>query len=348
MAKISAGGGQLNLVYVNDNDPGYTRKPWGRGFSYFHPDGMRVRDKGLRERFTALAIPPAWTDVWICLEPHGHIQVTGRDDADRKQYIYHPAWVEMQNQAKFERVHQFGLALADIRAHVDADLRKHKLSRAKVLALTISLLDETYMRIGNSSYTAENGSFGLTTLRDEHANVSGTHVKFKFTGKSGVDRSINLKDRRLARLVKACQELPGQRLFQYVDEEGEVQTVNSSDVNDYLRQIAGEEFSAKDFRTWAGTVQAVRALQKLGDPENEQEGEKNIVEAVKEVAETLGNTPAICRKYYIHPAVFDAYLSGDLVKTYRGEYKTNEANVNAVCEATALCVLNMMGYGKFA
>ncbi|MCB0105842.1 MAG: DNA topoisomerase IB [Caldilineaceae bacterium] len=334
----------INLVYVNDDDPGYARKRCGRGFTYFHPDGTRVQDQALRNRFAELAIPPAWTDVWICLEPNGHIQATGRDDADRKQYIYHPDWEAMRNEAKFARIYQFGKVLPTIRDVVDADLRKHHLPREKVLALTVALLDQTHIRIGNSSYTRQNGSFGLTTLQDDHAEISSTRVVIEFSGKSGVEHHIDLRNPRLARLVKACQELPGQRLFQYEAEDGAISAVESGDVNNYLRTIAGEAFSAKDFRTWAGTVAAAQALLAMPTTEAEGEREQNIVTAVKAVAEELGNTPAVCRKYYIHPAILDAYLSGKLREASRQTARSNAGEQNA--EAVVLRVLETMGYGE--
>ncbi|MEZ4616048.1 MAG: hypothetical protein R2867_11180 [Caldilineaceae bacterium] len=335
----------IDLVYVSDEEAGYQRKKRGRGFTYFHPDGSRVQDEALRARFAALAIPPAWTEVWICLEPNGHIQATGRDDAGRKQYIYHPNWEEMRDQAKFARVYQFGQALPAIRAAIDSDLRKHNLPREKVLALTVALLDQTHIRIGNSSYMQQNGSFGLTTLQDDHAEISSNHVVFEFSGKSGVEQHIDLQDRRLARLVKACQELPGQRLFQYENDDGTVTAVESGDVNGYLRAIAGEEFSAKDFRTWAGTVAAVEALVTADNAATAtKEREQQIVEAVKQVADVLGNTPAVCRKYYIHPAILDAYLAGDLSKSYRRMAKKAENDLQQAYEATVLQILKQMGY----
>lgn len=336
----------VDLVYVSDEEPGYTRRKQGRGFSYFHPDGTRVQEPMLRARFEELVIPPAWTDVWICIEPNGHMLATGRDDADRKQYIYHPLWEEMRNLAKFARLYEFGRALPKIREQVDTDLRKHNLPREKVLALAVALLDETHIRIGNSVYMKQNDSYGLTTLQDDHAETTSTRITFEFTGKSGVEREINLRNPRLARLVKACQELPGQRLFQYEDEAGTVCAVESGDVNSYLREIVGEEFSAKDFRTWAGTVEAVKVLQTIGMGETEKESEQNIVEAVKQVAESLGNTPAVCRQYYIHPAILDGYLSGDLGKIYKRISKKRKDKTGDPAEETVLQLLKKMGYGE--
>lgn len=336
--------GSKNLVYVADSEPGYSRKKRGRGFTYFHPDGQRVRNRSMRDRFAAMVIPPAWTGVWICLEPNGHIQATGRDDAGRKQYIYHPLWEEMRNEAKFERVYHFGRALPAIRKRVDTDLRKHNLPRDRVLALVVALLDETHIRIGSDAYAKQNGSYGLTTLTAGHAGITGTGVTFEFTGKSGVEHSVDLKNPRLARIVKACEELPGQRLFQYED-GGQIQNVESGDVNDYIRDVAGEEFSAKDFRTWAGTVAAGAALREMGLPKSEKEREKKIVEAVKLVADELGNTPAVCRKYYVHPAILDAYLTGDLGKTYNRAKKRSADDARELDETVVMLLLKKMGYG---
>ncbi len=335
-------------MYVSDEEPGFTRKKRGRGFSYFHPDGKMIRNESLRERFNALVIPPAWTDVWICVEPNGHILATGRDDADRKQYIYHPEWEEMQNEAKFERVYEFGKTLPKIREKVDEDLRKHNLPQQRVLALVVALLDETHIRIGSSIYTEKNGSYGLTTLQNGHAEVNSKRVVFEFVGKSGVEQSVDLNNPRLARILKACQELPGQSLFQYKEDDGEVQTVDSDDVNAYIREIIGEDFSAKDFRTWAGTVAAVEALKDLDLSESKNKGEKNIVEAVKQVAEKLGNTPAVCRKYYIHPAILDSYLSGDLNKVSQkvAKQQKDKEDLQKLNEVTVERVLKNMGYGS--
>jgi DNA topoisomerase-1 len=302
------------LLYVNDSTPGYQRKRWGRGFTYLDPAGNHVDDPAMRERFEALVIPPAWTEVWICRSSRGHIQATGRDEAGRKQYIYHPRWEEVRDQVKFDRLLPFGEALPRLREQVDADLRKRTLSHDKVVAIVVRLLEETLIRIGNPMYERRNNTYGLTTLHDDHIDVEGAHVIFKFEGKSHKEREVTLRDRRLARLIKQCQELPGQRLFQYVGDDGELRAVGSSEVNAYLRTVTGCDFSAKDFRTWGGTVAAIDALQRLGPGETGKERERNIVQAIKDVADELGNTPAVCRGYYVHPAIIQSYQTGDLLQ----------------------------------
>lgn len=304
---------QYGLRYVSDEQPGYRRKRWGQGFTYFDAEGNHVRDEGLRQRFISLVIPPAWTEVWISPDENGHIQVTGRDAKGRKQYIYHPRWEELRNLNKFGQMTAFGQALPSIRARVEEDLRLRGLSRPKVLALVVRLLDNTLIRVGNREYARRNNSYGLTTLQDEHLEIEGSRLFFRFMGKSGKEQEVRLFDPRLARLVKRCQELPGQHLFQYVDENGECcRNVDSSDVNDYLSEITGRDFTAKDFRTWGGTVLAAVELYELGPGENDRDQQKNVVAAVKYVAAALGNTPAVCRGYYIHPALLEAYQDGSL------------------------------------
>lgn len=295
------------LCYVCDEQPGFQRRRCGRGFVYLDDKGQRITSPDQGQRFQSLVIPPGWTQVWICPDPSGHIQVTGRDDLGRKQYIYHPRWEELSNQKKFDRMIPFGDALPGLRAHLDADLRRRYLPREKVLALVIKLLEETLIRVGNAQYTEQNGSYGLTTLCDRHIEVHGASVHFEFRGKSGVEREIDICDRRLARLVKECQDLPGQRLFQYLDDDGAAQSVGSSDVNTYLREVTGAPITAKDFRTWGGTVTALRALHQLGPCEDEKQHKRNVVAAIRQVAERLGNTPTVCRNYYVHPAVVAAY-----------------------------------------
>jgi DNA topoisomerase I len=300
------------LRYVSDDEPGYARRRQGRGFSYLDPKGKRVTGERLRARFEALVIPPAWTDVWICRDEKGHIQATGRDDAGRKQYIYHPLWGEVRNQAKFSRMILFAEALPQIRARVDQDLRKRTLSREKVLAIVVRLLEATHIRIGNQEYARRHGSYGLTTLADEHLQIAGSTLCFEFVGKSGKEHRVDIQDRRLAHHVKQCQDLPGQALFQYYSGDGNLRTLDSGDVNDYLRTLTEENFTAKDFRTWAGTVLALDELYERGEAPDEKSAKKNIVETVKAVAEQLGNTPQVCRTYYIHPLIFDAYQTGEL------------------------------------
>ena len=299
------------LRYVNDDDPGISRRRQGRGFSYRDPDGRIVRDAARLRRIRALAIPPAWSEVWICPDERGHIQATGRDARGRKQYRYHRLWREVRDEAKFERTIAFAEALPSLRQRVEQDLGLRGLPRAKVLAAVVRLLEMTLLRVGNEEYAKQNRSFGLTTLRDRHADVRGSRFKLSFRGKGGKRHDVGLSDRRLARIVRQCQEVPGQRLFQYVDEEGQPQAIDSDDVNQYLREAMGLEFSAKDFRTWAGTVLAAKALQALQE-EADGTPRSSLVRAVEDVARRLGNTPAVCRRCYIHPAVIDAHIDGSL------------------------------------
>jgi DNA topoisomerase-1 len=301
------------LRYVRDDLPGYRRVRRGKGFSYLDPQGKVVHDPRERARFQALAIPPAWTEVWISMDPNGHIQATGRDARGRKQYIYHPLWEEARKESKFHRLVPFGAALPEIRAQVEEDLRARKLTLQKVTALVVKLLDETLIRIGNREYARQNQSYGLTTLEMEHVDISGSQIVFQFRGKSGKEQRVRLRDRRLVNLVKRCEELPGQQIFKYLDEEGNCcQAVNSEDVNRYLREVSGQEFSAKDFRTWGGTTLAAVELYETGPAGTEKEAKKNITAAIKRVALALGNTPSVCRQYYVHPAVLEAYLDGSL------------------------------------
>ena len=303
------------LRHVADDIPGITRRRAASGFDYRDPDGNLIRDFAILSRIKALAIPPAWTAVWICPFPNGHIQATGRDARGRKQYRYHPRWRQTRDETKFDRMLMFSRVLPRIRARVDADLRRHGLPRERVLAAIVRLLELTLFRIGNSEYSKANNSFGLTTLRNRHAAVTGDTIRLAFRGKSGVWNEGRVSDRRLARIVKTCRDLPGHDLFQYVDDAGHRHTVGSSDVNDYLREISGEDITAKDFRTWAGTFLAAMALQELGPAVSRARPQATLVRAVEQVARHLGNTVAVCRKCYIHPAIFDGYLDGTLVKT---------------------------------
>lgn len=296
------------LVYVTSEDAGLSRKRSGAGFSYRNAQGRAVRDKATLARIKSLAIPPAWTDVWISADANGHVQATGRDARGRKQHRYHPHFREVREAAKFDRLAMFAQALPALRKRIDADMRKHGLPREKVLAAIAHLLDTTLIRVGNDEYAKSNKSYGLTTLKDQHAKVEGDKLRFVFTGKSGKSWKLTVRDRRVAKIVKAAQELPGQRLFQYEDEAGEVQRVTSTDVNEYL----GEDITAKDFRTWGGTVLAAAALQELGDADTQTLAKANLKSAIETVSQSLGNTPAICRKCYIHPGLMDAYLAGEL------------------------------------
>ena len=302
------------LRYVSDTMPGITRHPGKDGFHYTLGNGDAVVDEAILARIKALAIPPAWTDVWICARDNGHLQATGRDARGRKQYRYHARWRSVRDEVKYERMLNFGLALPAIRREVDAAMKLPGLPREKVLATVVCLLQMTMMRIGNEEYARTNKSFGLTTLRNRHVRIDGSEVQFKFRGKSGVVHALKVEDRRLARILQRTRDLPGQELFQYLDEDGASHGVDSADVNEYLRAISGEDYTAKDFRTWSGTVLAALALAECEAVESEAHAKRNIVRAIELVAERLGNTPAICRKCYVHPAVLDAYLTGSVLQ----------------------------------
>jgi DNA topoisomerase I len=292
-----------------DDRPGITRRRTARGFSYRGPDGKPIRDAQTLERIRKIAIPPAWTDVWICPYPNGYLQATGRDARGRKQYRYHAQFRARRDTAKFERLIAFARVLPAIREQVDHDLARPGLPREKVLAAVVRLLELTLIRVGNDEYARLNRSFGLTTLQDRHAKIEGSKVLFRFRGKSGQQHEVGLRDRRLASVVKRCRDLPGRELFQYIDDDGDLRDVRSEDVNAYLAAIA-PGFTAKDFRTWAGTVLAFRALRALGDGDTEREKQKNVAAAIKATAQNLGNTAAVARSAYVHPAVVDAYLDG--------------------------------------
>jgi DNA topoisomerase-1 len=307
------------LRYVTDSMPGITRRRAGRAFSYRDPQGRPIKEPAELRRLRALAIPPAWTDVWICPHPRGHIQATGRDDRGRKQYRYHAEWRAVRDAHKFDRMLVFGRALPQIRARLDADMRRHGLPREKVLATVVRLLESTLIRVGNAEYARENKSFGLTTIRHDHVEVNGTELAFEFRGKSGKLHKVTTRDRRLARIVRACQELPGQELFQYVDADGVRHDVDSADVNAYLQEITGEPFTAKDFRTWAGTVLASLALSEFETFDTKAAAKRNVTRAIEHVANNLGNTVAVCRKAYIHPAILDSYLDGSLLEFLKGQ-----------------------------
>ena len=302
------------LRYVSDESPGYTRKAKGDDFEYFDTEGKKIRDETRLLRIKRLAIPPAYQDVWICPSANGHIQATARDARGRKQYRYHERWREVRDENKYERMLVFGKALPKIRRRVKRDLKRRGLPREKILATVVQLLERTFIRIGNEEYAKENKSFGLTTMRNRHVDVTATKLKFSFRGKSGKEHEVDVTDRRLAKIMCQLQDLPGQEVFQYVDEEDEVRKVTSEGVNEYLREITGEEFTAKDFRTWAGTVLAAMALNAQDAFENKSQAKKNIKEAVSAVARILGNTPSVCRKCYIHPAVLESYLDGAMIE----------------------------------
>jgi DNA topoisomerase-1 len=316
---------EAGLRYVDDTAMCIRRVRCGKSFRYLGPDGRTVREDRHLSRIRSLAIPPAWTDVRICRSASGHLQAIGRDAKGRKQYRYHAHYREVRDQAKFSRMIAFGTTLALIRKGVQRDLERRGLPREKVLATVVRLLETTFIRVGNDEYARDNESFGLTTLRNRHVRIDGAKLMFRFRGKSGMEHMIELTDRRLARVVKDCQELPGYQLFEYTDEAGEVRRLDSADVNQYIRELSGQDFTAKDFRTWAGTLLAARELHAAGPPASEAEGKKTVVAAVKSVAGALRNRPATCRKYYIHPAVIDAYLDGSLFPAMQRGAEQDEA-----------------------
>jgi DNA topoisomerase-1 len=308
--------GLAGLRYVDAVATRGIRRIGNRGhFRYVDPQGRVLRDRSQLQRIRSLVIPPAWKDVWICPHPHGHLQATGRDARGRKQYRYHARWREVRDEVKYGRLIAFARALPRIRRRLGADMRRSGLQRQRVLATVVQLLEKTLIRIGNEEYARDNDSYGLTTMRDRHAKVNGARIRFEFRGKSGLRHAVDLHDARLARIVKACRDLPGHELFQYVDDEGNRQTIDSGDVNQYLRELGGENFTAKDFRTWAGTVLAARALGSLAGFASQAQAKRNIAKAVQHVACRLGNTKAVCRKSYIHPAVFDCYMDGVTLAT---------------------------------
>jgi DNA topoisomerase-1 len=301
------------LRYVSDTQPGIRRKMGRLGFEYFDPGGRRIKDPARLKQILALAVPPAWKDVWICPDPRGHLQATGRDARGRKQYRYHPNWRQCRDETKFDRMQAFAAALPRIRSRTSADMRKPGLPREKVLATVVQLLEKSLIRVGNEEYARHNRSFGLTTMRDKHVEVKGGTVRFSFRGKSGIRHAIDLTDKRLAQIVRQCRDLPGQELFQYIDDDGRRQDVTSTDVNAYLRELTGQDFTAKDFRTWAGTVLAAKALRDADVAPSTSKAKKTLLTVIEAVAGVLGNTRTVCRKSYIHPMVIDAYMDGSLV-----------------------------------
>ena len=298
------------LRYVTDAAPGIRRQRRGRGFTYIAADGSVIRDKVELERIRKLVIPPRWTNVWICPNPSGHLQVTARDARGRKQYRYHPRYRAVRDETKFGRMIAFSEILPLIRERVERDVTLPELSRDKVLATVVWLLERTLIRVGNDEYARDNGSFGLTTLRRKHVTVSGAKLRFEFRGKSGVPHSVAVTDRRIAHIVQRCQELQGQELFQYLDDDGRRQSVDAGDINEYLRRITGRQVTAKDFRTWAGTTLAAAALRELGGFTSEKQAKAKIVAAIDQISQRLGNTRAVCRKYYVHPVILEAYMEG--------------------------------------
>ena len=321
---------EAGLRYVSDGQPGYTRKAKGDDFNYFDTEGKLIRDEQRLLRIKRLAVPPAYTRVWICPSPNGHIQATGRDARGRKQYRYHERWREVRDENKYDRMVVFGNELPKIRRRVNKDLALSGLPRNKVLATVVQLLERTFIRVGNEAYARENKSFGLTTMQDRHVDVKGSQLRFRFRGKRGIKHQIDLTDRRIAKIVSKFQDLPGQELFQYVDDEGEVRDTTSQDVNDYLREVTGQDFTAKDFRTWAGTVLAAMALSVRDPFETKKQARANINDAIGTVSKLLGNTPAICRKCYVHPAILQAYLDGNSIEGLK--QKAEEAVAQNRCD----------------
>jgi len=333
-----------SLRYVTDDKPGISRQRRGAAFRYIDPSGKVIRDPEEQQRIKSLAIPPAWREVWICPFRNGHLQATGRDAKGRKQHRYHARWREVRDENKYGRILAFAKALPLIRQRVDSDLRLPGLPRDKILATVVRLLETSHIRVGNEEYARQNKSFGLATLRNRHVNVSGSMIRFEFRGKSGVQHALDISDRRLAKIIKRCQDLPGYELFQYVDNDGERRTIDSNDVNEYIRQIAGEEFSTKDFRTWAGTVLAARALQEFETAATDSESKRNIVQAVEAVAKKLGNTKAVCRKCYIHPAIIQSYTDGSLLRALRRRLKKKIADSHDL-EPEEAAVLKLLKSG---
>ena len=327
------------LRYVSDTQPGIRRKRAGKGFAYVGTDGKTIRDAKELSRIRSLAIPPAYTDVWICPSPNGHIQATGRDARGRKQYRYHPKWREVRDETKFGRMLGFSQALPKIRARLERDLSLPGLPREKVLATVVRLLECTCIRVGNDEYAKSNRSYGLTTLQDRHVEISGSNLRFEFRGKSGKTHKVDLNDRRLARIVERCQDLPGEDLFQYLDDDNVRQTIGSGDVNEYIREISGQEFTAKDFRTWAGTLLAIEALTKIGSFSTQRNAKSNVLKAIDQVAEQLNNTRSVCRKYYVHPAVLESYMDGKLLEHLGNGSKQGAKDELAADEAAVVRLL---------
>jgi DNA topoisomerase I len=309
----------VGLRYVSDARPGIQRRKSGTGFFYLRADGSKLSEPNVLRRIRALAIPPAWTDVWICASADGHIQATGRDSKGRKQYRYHPRFRDVRESTKYEHVVAFADALPAIRERVREHMALRGLPREKVLATVVHLLETTFIRVGNDDYAKQNNSYGLTTLKNRHVAVDGNEVRFRFTGKGGKQWSSRVKDRRVAKIMRACQELPGQELLQYIDDEGNSQDVTSSDVNAYLREITGKDITAKDFRTWAGTVLAAIALSEMKKFDSAAQAKVNLRVAIERVAARLGNTPTICRKCYVHPEVVSSYMEGNLILEIKSE-----------------------------
>ena len=329
---------QAALRYVSTDMAGLRRKPWGKGFTYLDTTGETIRDETKRAWIESIVIPPAWKEVWISPYKNGHILACGRDAQGRKQYRYHPRWIETRKLNKFNQLTSFGHHLPTIREVTDGHLRKHHLTREKVLAIVVRLLESTLIRIGNEEYARKNDTYGLTTLQDDHVAINGSVLQFEFTGKSGKTQWVDIRDRRLARGVKACRDIPGYELFQYYDEQGARQSVDSYAVNSYLRDISGEDFTAKDFRTWGGSIFAIEILCEITGEQSKREND--IVCAVKQVAERLGNTPAVCRNYYIHPIILESYKTGNLSSVYGRQRNSKSPYALDRYEKTLIALIN--------
>lgn len=334
---------QAGLRYVTDARPGIKRLGTAAAFRYLDAAGKPVRDAATLDRIRSLVIPPAWSEVWICALENGHLQATGRDARGRKQSRYHPRWREVRDETKYSRMVAFGAVLPGLRKRIEDDLLLPGLPREKVLAALVRLMETTFIRVGNMEYARTNHSYGLTTMRNKHAEVKGATVTFDFAGKSGVHHTIDVENRRLAKIVKSCQELPGYELFQYVDAAGERHTIDSSDVNAYLHEITGQHFTAKDFRTWAGSVLTAMMLREFEPYGSATEAKKNVVQAIKSVAARLGNTPSVCRKCYVHPAVLDAYLGGAMFEGVKAEVKREVDRQIAALREEEISLLNLLG-----
>jgi len=335
------------LRYVSDTSPGYTRKVSGKGFGFYDADGKPVKDKELIQRFNKLVIPPAYTNVWISPHENGHLQFTGTDAAGRKQYRYHADWNRLRNQSKYYRLQSFATHLPAIRQQVDKDLLRRNLDHDKVLALVVRLMELTSIRIGNESYKKLYGSYGLTTMMNKHVKIDGSKINFEFKGKKGVYHKVALQSKKLSKLVKQCRDLPGKELFQYYDDEGKRCTVDSGDVNGYLKLITGEDFTAKDFRTWAGSVSALYAFKEAGEFENQTQCKKNIISVLDNVALTLGNTRTVCKKYYVHPTVIKSYEEGTLFK-YIEDLDEDKDITASELNTAEKALLNILEHEKLA
>jgi DNA topoisomerase-1 len=332
----------VGLVYVSDEKPGIVRKRSGKGFRYESAQGEKISDASMLKRIRALAVPPAWTEVWICARANGHLQATGRDARGRKQYRYHPRFREVRESTKYHRMLAFADSLPAVRAKVQEHLALRRLSREKVLATVVHLLEATLIRVGSDEYARANKSYGLTTLKNRHVEVNGTALKFNFKGKSGKVWKLNIRDRRIAKVIRACQDLPGQELFQYVDDDGEIRDVTSSDVNEYLREITGEDVTAKDFRTWHGTVLAAMALAEFQKFDSEAGAKRNIRDAIQKVAARLGNTPTICRKCYVHPEILSTYVEGSLLLEVKQKVEKELRDDLAALQPEEVAVLTLL------